>query len=53
MSLRADPECFAVVEVNVVRFSRALVNLLDNARKANLQAGGKHITLSWALQETG
>lgn len=50
VSLRADPEVLAaVVEVNVVRFSRALVNLLDNARKANLQAGGKHITLSLGI----
>ncbi|MGI6252222.1 MAG: sensor histidine kinase [Aminivibrio sp.] len=44
--LRSDPDgSKAVVEVNVVRFSRALVNLLDNARKANLQSGGSRIFL--------
>ncbi|NLK18993.1 MAG: HAMP domain-containing histidine kinase [Synergistaceae bacterium] len=50
VSLKADPEALeAVVEVNVVRFSRALVNLLDNARKANLQSEGSHINLSLSL----
>ena len=36
-------------EVNVVRLSRALVNLLDNAQKANSRTGGERITLSLSL----
>jgi signal transduction histidine kinase len=39
------------VKVNVVRFSRAMVNLLDNARKANLQTGGGTITLSVSMDD--
>lgn len=50
VSMRADPAAAgAMVEVNAVRFSRALVNLLDNARKANLQAGGSHIVFSMSV----
>jgi signal transduction histidine kinase len=49
--LEADrPVLREMVKVNVVRMSRAVVNLLDNARKANLQAGGGKITLSVSLE---
>lgn len=44
------PALGEMVKVNVVRMSRAVVNLLDNARKANLQAGGGKITLSVSLE---
>ncbi|MBP6332379.1 MAG: kinase [Aminivibrio sp.] len=51
VSLEADrPALMETVEVNVVRFSRALVNLLDNAHKANAQSGGGKITLSVSLE---
>ncbi len=39
------------VEVNVVRMSRAVVNLLDNAHKANLRSGGEEILLDLSLKE--
>lgn len=38
------------VTVNVVRFSRAVVNLLDNAQRANFQSGGKRITIALSLK---
>ncbi len=44
--LAADGEILRErVAVNVVRMSRAIVNLLDNAHRANLIAGGVHIEL--------
>ncbi len=39
------------VEVNAVRMSRAVVNLLDNAHKANLRSGGEAILLDLSLKD--
>ena len=46
VSLAADGDLLAEqVDVNVVRLSRAIVNLLDNAHRANALVGGERIVL--------
>ena len=50
VTLRAEKSALAEsVTVNVVRLSRAVVNLLDNAHRANLQTGGDFIEISLTL----
>ena len=50
VSLRADKSALEEkVTVNVVRLSRAVVNLLDNAHRANLQTGGDFIEITLTM----
>lgn len=52
VTLRAEKSALEEkVTVNVVRLSRAVVNLLDNAHRANLQTGGTSIEISLTLWE--
>ena len=52
VSLRAEKSALAEkVTVNVVRLSRAVVNLLDNAHRANLETGGNFIEIILTLSD--